>query len=225
MRVSFVRSLLCWLMVIVVPVAALGQAPSAILHTQGGVWVNGYEAVDSSAIFSGDLLETKPGFAATLTLDGTSVLIQAESVTKFQGDFLVLDHGSVAVETFKSFKVKVNCLTVVPVVNDLTKYEVTDVNGTVRVAARKLDVNVEREQLKKPSAESTASQGGSVHEGEEKSYQETAVCGAPPEPVGPGRSMNPKWIAAGAGGGGLLICLLVCFGHGGGTKPVSPANP
>lgn len=227
MRVSILRSLVCWWMVVVVPVAALGQTPSAILHTQGGVWVNGFEAPDSSAIFAGDLLETKPGFAATLTLDGSSVLIQSESVAKFQGDLLVLDHGAVAVETFRSFKVRVNCITVVPVVNELTQYEVTDLNGTIRVAARKLDVNVERQQLlKKPSAETEAPQRASVREGEEKSYDQTTVCGAPPQPVGPGSSVNPKWIAAGVGGAGLLICLLVCFGHGGGEKPVvSPAAP
>jgi len=219
---------MCWCLMVAVPVTLSGQAPSAILHGQGGVWVNGYEARDSSAIFEGDLLESKPGFAATLTLEGTSVLIQAESVAKFQGDALVLDHGSVAVETFKSFKVRVNCLTVVPVVNELTEYEATDVNRTVRVAARKLDVNVEREQLKKPSPESAAtSEGGSVHEGEEKSYDESAVCGVPPVPVQPGTSLNPKWIAAGAaGGGGLLLCILLCISHGGGgSKQISQSNP
>src|SRR5438270_285062 len=155
MRVSIPHSLVCWCLIVALPVTLSAQAPSAILHAQGGVWVNGYEARDSSAIFEGDLLETKPEFAATLTLEGTSVLIQAQSVAKFQGDVLVLNHGSVAVETFKSFKVRVNCLTVFPVVNELTKYEVTDVNRKVRVAASKLDLNVNRVELKKPSAENT----------------------------------------------------------------------
>jgi len=61
MRVPILRGFLCWVMLVIVPVSLLGQsAPNqtgaAILHTQGGVWVNGYEAKDSSAVFPGDLL-------------------------------------------------------------------------------------------------------------------------------------------------------------------------
>jgi len=227
MSVSISRFLICWVMVVILPATLLGQESAAILHTQGGVWVNGYEARDSSAIFKGDSLETKQGFSGTLTLDGTSVLMQPETVGKFDGDLFVLDHGSVAVETSRSFKVRVNCITVTPVQNDFTQYEVTDVNGNMRVAARKLDVNVTRELKEKPTLQSeTASQGGTVHEGEEKSFIVTALCGAPPAPVGPGSSVNPKWIAAGAGGGGLLLCLLLCIGHGGGSSPpVSSSKP
>ena len=85
-------------MMVMVPLSLLGQTPSAgtpsaILHTQGGVWVNGYEARDSSAIFTGDLVETKPGFSASLSLEGSTILIQPESVAKFQQELLVLDHG------------------------------------------------------------------------------------------------------------------------------------
>lgn len=97
MSASILRFALCWAMIVVVPVTLLGQTPSAIVHTQGGVWVNGYEARDSSAIFAGDLIETKAGFSANLTLDGSTVLIQPETVGKFQGDLLVLDHGGVSV--------------------------------------------------------------------------------------------------------------------------------
>ena len=148
MSVSILRGFLCWAMVVVMPLSLLGQspsaapqsaqAPSAILHTQGGVWVNGQEAQDATAIFPGDLLETKTGFSATLNLDGSEVLLQPEAVAKFDGDLLELDHGSVAVGTSKGFKVRVNCITVVPVLNEWTQYEVSDMNGTVQVAARKL---------------------------------------------------------------------------------------
>jgi hypothetical protein len=214
-------------MLVIVPLTLLGQESAAILHAQGGVWVNGYEARDSSAIFKGDLLETKQAFSGTLTLEGTSVLLQPETVGKFDGDTFNLNHGSVAVESSRSFKVRVNCITVTPVQSEFTQYEVTDVNGNVRVAARKLDVNVTHELKGNPTAQGeAASQGGSVHEGEEKSYGETAVCGAQPPPVGPGSGVNPKWIAVGAGGGGLLLCLLLCIAHGGGSsQPVSSSKP
>jgi len=89
---------------------------------------------------------TKPGFSATLNLEGTTIQLQEETVAKLQDDVLLLDHGGVSVGTSKSFKVKVNCITVIPVLNEWTQYDVTDVNGTVQVAARKNDVNIEREQ-------------------------------------------------------------------------------
>lgn len=226
MRVSNSFSLVGWVLIVILPVTLLGQTPSAILHTQGGVWVNQYEAPDSTAVFPGDLIETRPGFSANLTLEGSTVQLQPETVGKFQSDFFALDHGLVAVGTSRSYKVKVNCLTVVPVTNDWTQYEVADVNRTVQVAARKSDVRVERESGHlKPSAENETARGEIVHEGEQKSYSETELCGAPPQPTSTRPAINPKWIGAGAAGAGGLICVIAhCFG-GGGTKQVSPSTP
>jgi hypothetical protein len=231
MSVGIMRGLLCWVLAAGLPLSLLGQVPpqtqpsSAILHAEGGVWVNGAEAHDSTAVFSGDVLQTKPGFSATLSLDGTEVLLAPETVGKFDGDAFVLDHGSVSVGTSKSFKVKVNCIKVVPVHEEWTKYEVTDTNGTVQVSALKNDVNVEHAVHAKPSAENTASSDeGSVHEGQQKNYDETELCGAPPRPASAGSGVNPKWIAAGAGGAGILILILL-HGNGGGKSPISASAP
>jgi len=215
-------------MVVTVPASVLGQAPpeqatAAVLHTQGGVWVNGYEAHDSSAIFTGDLIETKPGFSAILNMEGSTVQIQPESVAKLQQNLLVLDHGSVSVGTSTGFKVKVNCITAIPVLNTWTQYDVTDLNGTVQVSARKQDVRVEHEMGHgKPSAETQASDRGVVHETEQKNYDESQLCGAA-GPLNAGSGLNPKWIVAGAAGAGVLIWILV---HGGGGKtPLSTSQP
>jgi hypothetical protein len=209
---------------------SMGQAlpeksGGAILHTQGGVWVNGYEAHDSSAVFPGDVIETKPDSSANLSLDGSTVLIAPESVSKFQEDVLELDHGGVSVVTSKSFKVRVNCIRVVPVLNEWTQYVVTNLNGTVQVAARKLDVNVEHDRGRgREVPESQPSQErASVHEGEQKSYDESKVCGPGARPTSSWGGISPKWIAAGAAGAGILIWLLI---HGGNPKtPASPAAP
>jgi len=230
MRVSIVRPCLCWIISAVLPLSTLGQAlpdkpAGAILHAEGEVWVNGYEAHDSSAVFAGDVIETKAGSSANLSLAGSTVLIAPESVSKFQGDLLELDHGGVSVTTSRAFKVRVNCILVVPVLNDWTQYVVTDINGTVQVAARKLDVNVEHERGhgKEVSEPQPSQERASVHEGEEKSYDESQVCGAAPRPTSAAHGISPKWIAGGAAGAGILIWLLI---HGGGGKtPVSPAVP
>jgi hypothetical protein len=225
MRVSISRRFLCWALIVILPSSLLGQTTSAILHAQGGVLVNGYEANDAAAIFTGDTLDTKPGFPAKLSLEGSAVSIQPESVTKFQGDFLELEHGSVSVETSKSFKVKVHCITVTPVSNDWTQYDVDDVNGKVQVAARKSDVNVEIDSVHlKPSVDAGEAKGGTVREGEQHTYDESELCAAPPRLPGVSSPLNAKWIEIGAaaGGGGILVCvLLLCKSK----SSISPAQP
>lgn len=229
MRAPILRYLLSWTLLTIVPSSLLGQnipdqQAAAILHSQGGVWVNGYEARDSSAIFPGDTIETKSGVTGNLVLDGSTVLLAPETVGKFQADVFELDHGTVSVGTTKGYKVRVNCLKVVPVANEWTQYVVTDVNRTLQVAAHKLDVNVAHEgSTGKPTPENDTSQKASVHEGEEKSFDESQVCGPAAKPASPLSGVNPKWIAAGAGGTGILIWILV---HGGGSgKPLSASQP
>jgi hypothetical protein len=229
MRSPILRYLLSWTLLTIVPSFLLGQnipdqQAAAILHSQGGVWVNGYEARDSSAIFPGDTIETKSGVTGNLVLDGSTVLLAPETVGKFQADVFELDHGTVSVGTTKGYKVRVNCLKVVPVANEWTQYVVTDVNRTLQVAAHKLDVNVAHEGAGgKPAPENDTSQKASVHEGEEKSFDESQVCGPAAKPASPISGVNPKWIAAGAGGTGILIWILVHGGGGG--KPLSASQP
>lgn len=234
---STLRCFLCWALMAILPASLLGQGgqppanpsqaagqtPAAILHNQGGVQVNGYEAPDSSAMFAGDLIETKPGFSATLNLDGTTILIQEESVAKLQDDVLVLDHGGTSVGTSKRFKVRVNCITVTPVLDQWTQYDVTDLNGTVHVSARKGDVRVEVGSTAKQTQQPGNSNDASVREGEERNYHESEACGIAPKPTSAGHGLNPKWIAGGAGGAGILVWVLV---HGGGGKtPLSASQP
>ena len=93
-----------------------------------------------------------------------------------------------------------------------------DVNGTVRVDALKLDVNILRgSSLRKTSPEKSASESATVHEGQQATRVETEACGAAKGPVGAANPINTKWIeiGAGVGGGALVLCLLLC----GGKKP------
>jgi hypothetical protein len=84
MSVPFLRSFLSGIMIILFPLPLLAaDAGSAVMHSTGGVWVNGAEVADSTSIFPGDVLETKPGFVANLDSEGSSVLIRPESIVKF----------------------------------------------------------------------------------------------------------------------------------------------
>lgn len=227
MSVFIFRCMVCWAMIVIYPSSLLAaDAGPAILHAKGQVWVNGKEAADSTAIMPGDLLETNSGAAANLTTDGSTIVIQEQSIVKYNGDSLSLEHGSVSVGTSKSMSVTVDCLRVVPVSNQWTQYDVTNVNSHVGVAALKLDVNIlHGATMRKPAPESTAAQSATVHEGQQVTRDRSEVCGVARVPSRAGSPVNTKLIGigAGAGGGVLLLCLLLCSGK----KPaqVSQSGP
>jgi hypothetical protein len=214
-------------MSVLLPVSLLAaDTNSAVVHSKGGVWVNGAEATDSTVVFPGDLLETRPGFVANLDAEGTSVLIQPESIVKFQGTFLTLEHGSVEVGTSTSMGVHVNCVKVEPVSNDRTQYDVTDLSGTVHVEARKNDVNISQGALRKASSRSDSVQSPTVHEGQQATREEAVACGAASRPGGAGTNgLNSKWIEIGGGtaGGVVVLCLILCKGTS--SSNVSPSSP
>jgi hypothetical protein len=227
MSVLAVRNLLCWMMCALLPFSALAvDSGAAMLRSKGGVWVNGKENPDSTAILSGDLVETNPGAAANVDANGSSVLIQSESVVEWGDGVLTLDHGTVSVGTSTQLRVKVNCLTVVPVENQWTQYDVTNVDGTVHVAAHKLDVKIlQRAAGRKPSDESDS--GSSVvQEGKEASRDVSVVCGAakPPDTAGGNPVNTARWVEIGGGAGGAtLLCVLLCRGSN--PKSVSTTSP
>lgn len=198
----------------------------AVVHSNGGVSVNGTEVADSTAIFPGDVLETKRGFVANLDADGSSVLIQPESIVKFQANSVGLEHGSVSVGTSTGMSVHVNCIKVEPISHDRTQFDVADVSGTVQVAARKNDVNITQSTaVRKATPDSNSSASAVVHEGQQASRAEAAACGAAPRPGGPLNGLNTKWleIGAAAGGGVLALCLLLCKGSK--STSTSPSEP
>jgi hypothetical protein len=227
MSVPVLRKFVAWLMLFLFPVSLnAADTGSAILRSAGGVWVNGNEIAGSTTIFSGDSLETKPGFVANLDVEGSSVLIQPESIVKFHGTYLTLEHGSVSVGTSTGMSVHVNCIRVEPLSNDRTQYDVADVTGKVEVAAHKDDVKITQTgSLHKPSAENSASSSSVVHEGQQGSRDESQACGAASPPESPAHGLPTKWIeiGGGAGAGVVVICLLLCKGKQ--KTNASPSDP
>jgi hypothetical protein len=224
-EVSGTRYLFSWVMIVLFPLRLVaGDTTAALVHGKGGVWVNGAEATDSTSIFPGDLVETRPGFVANLDAEGSSVLIQSESIVKFQGNFLVLEHGSVSVGTSTSFSVHVNCIKVEPVNTGRTQYDVTDTTGTVQVDAKKSDVNITQTGgLQKTSKQSAVLASAIVREGEEAKRNESAACGAAERAPVAGHS-NAKWIEIGGGAAGAVaLCLVFCKSSP--TTSVSPSDP
>jgi hypothetical protein len=225
---------MCAMMACVLPVSvsSQSQAELAMLYTQGGVHLNGVPPPAAIAIFPGDLVQTERDSVAKLTASGSGVTIQPETVVSFEGNAVRLDHGSVSVDTSQAFAVRVGCLTIIPVRMDGTQYEVTDVNGTVTVNARKSDVNVNHRTPERKAAhenhseENNQAEQVTVREGEQRKREDKCAAAALPgqsAAVGlKGPLLNSLWAkTAGAGGIAVLACWVLCRTE----DPISPNKP
>jgi hypothetical protein len=220
------RKLVCGAMIAIMPASLLGQdSARAMLHNNGGTWLNGNPAPNSSAIFPHDLIETRTQNAAKIDADGSSVTIQPGTLVQFEGDEIVLDHGSLQVNTARTMKVRLDCLTVVPLTQDWTRYDVIDVAGKLTVAAYNNDVQIHYQGAAIRQSKHAASLEVTVHRGEQVSRDErcraaSKAAATPPDAAGP--ILNSPWaIGAGAVAIGVLTCWALCRR----SDPISPDVP
>ena len=143
MSKSLFRKSLCWMMIFLFPSSLLAaDAGAAMLSAKGEAWVNGSAVPRSSAIFPGDLVQTKPDSIVNINAAGSNVMILPESMVKFESNAVSVEHGTVTVATSKGMATHVGNVTISPSSANWTEFEVTDVNGTVQIMARRGDVNV-----------------------------------------------------------------------------------
>ncbi len=219
------RNLVCGVMIIVVPASLMAQSTDrALLHSDGGTWLNGNPAPETSAIFPDALIQTQKLHIARIDAEGSSVLVQPETVVQFEGDELVLDHGSLQLNTAREMKVRVNCITVIPISPDRTQYDVTDVDGKVKVVAYKNDVKIHAAGAALRRSKQGALSEVIVREGEQATRSEH--CGPPIRPTegidANGAIMDSIWAKSVAiGVVGVLTCLGLCHTD----DPPSPYKP
>src|SRR5208282_4491700 len=141
-RAAF-RSMVSCVLLLVWPASLFAvDSGAAMLYADGPAWLNGSHVPDSSAIFTGDLVQTRSDSAANIHAPGSSITVLGDSLVKFEGVSLKVEHGGVSVSTSKGIATSAGDVRVAPVSNAWTEFNVTDVDGTVRIAARKGDLNV-----------------------------------------------------------------------------------
>lgn len=221
------RNLVCLPLIVFLPVSLFAQdTGAAVLRSNPGALLNKSTAPATSALFHDDLVETPKNVMARIEASGSSADISPETVVQFEGDELVLDHGTLSVNTSASMKVRVGCLTITPVNTGWTQYDVTDVDGKVTVSALKSDVNINARSSARQLKQSGESGRVTVREGEQKSREEK--CGA----ADIGRSAQVPAInamlnsayarAIGIGIVAGIACFALCRDH---NEPMSPSSP
>ena len=142
MRALYVKVLSC-LMLVVFPVALFAaDQPAAMLYCHGSALLNGTNIPRSSAIFSGDLVQTNKDSVANINATGSTVLVLNDSIVQYEGSAVKLEHGGVTVSTSKSLATHAGGVTVSPAASILTEFDVRDVDGRVQIAARKGDLTI-----------------------------------------------------------------------------------
>ncbi|HXY15210.1 MAG TPA: hypothetical protein VEI26_11980 [Terriglobales bacterium] len=130
-------------MLLLVPASLMaGDESGAMVYCKGTVWLNGNPLPNSSAILSGDLVQTTRESVATITASGSSVIIQPDTLVKFAGGTISLEQGNISIASSTALATSAGLATVTPASNVWTEYEVTDVNGVVDILDRKGNLNI-----------------------------------------------------------------------------------
>jgi hypothetical protein len=192
-----------------------------LLRTNGATLVNGTPVASTLAVFSGDLVQTERGSEAKIFGAGFTITVGPNSLVYF-GVELRLDHGTVLVETSTGLRVRADCLMVVPVTAKRTTYQVTDVDGSAKVAAITNDVTLHLASKKSRALKKTShSDSYTIHEGEQQAI--LAKCVSPRTATAATAGiLDSTWAkVAGAGAvGGLLSWVFLNE-----DSPSSPSRP
>jgi hypothetical protein len=202
------------------------DTPGAMVYSHGTALVNGNNIARSSALFLGDLVQTRSDSVANISATGSSVIVLNDSLVQYEGGRVKLEHGGVTVSTSKSMSARVGLVTVLPATAALTEFEIRDVDGIVHITARKGDLTVsdaagvaKLAQGQQTTRDEGPSQDDSQPQTSSKKRKKPA---AGTSPGAQGGILNSP-IAVGVGGGlivGGTIWLLTKS-----DDPVSPVNP
>jgi hypothetical protein len=221
MRPLYLKMLSCMIVVILSAALFAADQPAAMLYSHGTALLNGNSITRSSALFSGDLVQTNADSVANINATGSSVLVLNDSLVQYQGSGLKLEHGGVSISTSKLLATRVGNVTVSPVSGVWTEFEVRDVDGRVQIAARKGDLSVSDDAGTTTLAqgqETTRDDSQQTEEQKKKKKRRVAAAYVP----GTGAVLDSPWaigIGAGLVAGGIVWAVVQ-----GGT-PLSPAKP
>jgi len=197
---------------------------AAMLYTNGPAWINGAHVPrPTSAIFPGDLLQTRSDSVANINQPGSTVRVLSDSLVQFHGASVNVDHGGVTVSTSKSMATTAGDLKITPTSDNWTEFTVIDTDGTVKIAARKGDVTISDGKQTVTLAqgqETTRDENSDTSSDQSRKKRGKQQAGAAPGATG-GALNSP--IAIGIGGAAAVgLATWVIFKN---DEPASPAKP
>lgn len=138
------RGLVSCVLIILFPLGMFAvDSNPAMLYTNGAAWINGSHVPRPAlAIFNGDLLQTRSDSVVNIKQLGSSVSVLGDSLIKFEGSSVEIDHGGVTISTAKQLATTVGDIKIVPASDSWTEFTVVDTDGTVKILAKKGDLTL-----------------------------------------------------------------------------------
>jgi hypothetical protein len=225
---TFRKLVSCVLLLIVPAWLFAADRPAAMLYSHGTALLNGNSIPRSSAIFSGDLVQTNADSVANINATGSTVLVLNDSLVQYEGSSVKLEHGGVTISTSKLLATRAGAVTVSPAAGVWTEFEVRDVDGRVQIASRKGDLTISDDtgtttlaQGQQTTREESQSQDDSQSQNDRKKKKKGGAAGAAPAAAAGGILDSP--VAVGIGAGAILGATVWVLIQG--DNPVSPAKP
>src|SRR5438105_2174513 len=164
---GMMRKLTSLFLMLLIPSAMVAaEGDTAVLYGTGAVFLNGAQLATSSAVTNGDVIQTKDTGAANLNAAGSSVVIQSNTIVRFQSGGLSLDRGSVTVATGRGLSVFARDFKITPASGNWTEYYISRASGVVQIIARKSGITV-----------SCGANTSTIKEGQQFSRDDAANCG------------------------------------------------
>ena len=216
--VLMLRKLISGCLIFLTPCALFAQETgAAVIYGTGSVFLNGAALSNSSAVTIGDVVQTRDNGVANINALGATIVVESNTIVRFQSGGFALDRGNISVATGKGMSVFARDFKITPTSGDWTEFYVTRASGSIQIIARKNSVTV-----------TCGSNSSIVREGQQISREDAADCGlvskrgasaptAAKAPILDSQRLQQIGIGAGAG---LLGWVLFQ-----GDEPASPSAP
>ncbi len=224
-RFAFRRLVSCVLLLLFPGSMFAADSGAAMIYINGAALVNDARVPrPSAAIFSGDLLQTRPHSVANINEPGASITVLGDSLVQYEGKSVDIQHGGVTVATSKEIAATAGDVKVRPASSAWTEFNVVDTDGTVRIAARKGDLLIDdgKDVVTLAQGQETTRDetNPEATENTKKKRSRKQIPGATPA-AGGGALSSP--IAIGIGAGAIIgVTTWVLVKN---DEPASPSKP
>jgi hypothetical protein len=223
------RSMVSCVLLLIVPVMLFAaDSGAAMLYADGAAWLNGSHVPNSSAIFSGDLVQTRSDSAANIHAPGSTITVLGDSLVKFEGASLDIQHGGLSISTSRALFATAGSVRISPASKVWTEFNVIDIGGVVRIAARKGDLTITDDdgtttlqQGQQTTRDDQSNQADDSKDNTKKDKKHRNGNNGAPAAASGGVFNSTAALAVGAGvGAGITVWVLSKS-----SNPVSPSNP
>jgi hypothetical protein len=217
---AILRRMLSAMLAVTLPVSLWAQgdpgSQGAMLSAHGEVTVNARPIGATTAVFPGDSVQTQSGAAATLTIEGSSIVVLENSAARFEGSSVIVERGGVRITTQRGLNAQVGCIMLTPMQNgQWVEYTVWD-NGTTA----QMEVSKGQVTVTEGGKSNTLSAGGHMSRQDCAREAKERRRGAVPGATGGILDSSVAQYAGLAAVGTTLVIILTRT-----EEPVSPAKP